>query len=158
MVVHLEQAHPDACVAACVEMVARARGEAISWEEVYEHDLKTLVTVVHRLGGELGYIESDDFFDELELWLLQTRLVVAQLSGPRYVLEAGEEPGGSPSRHGRLAEAGTVGGPFHTVVVVGFDREADAVCFLDPYYPGQGQPIRLAARAFEQVAHQYVVI
>lgn len=136
---HCEQTLTHACVAACVGMVLRARGEP--------HDEAVMMAgndngfpeplAAKMLRGRYSVVEDDGLLGLLDL-VGEDRCLIVRICGPRYIRDLGESPAGHQSRHGRLAAPGERGGP-HAVLVI--DADESAVTFLDPYYPAEGQPI-----------------
>lgn len=149
---HREQALSHSCLAACVGMVRRARGEAhdevamMAGRELTSFPEEQAATL---LGGAfLGYIEDDDLLRECDAVMGGDQCLIVRICLPLHVKLCGPRPGGSASRYGHLAPPGDMGGP-HAVLVV--DAADGTVTFLDPWYPAEGQPFVVARAVLVQM-------
>jgi hypothetical protein len=126
-------------------MVLRARGEPFDENELHANASpkgQSIGLAVSVLGGYDPDLDEDELLVGLRLLLEQGRTLIITVGGPAYVKYLGTRPAGHPSRHGQLASPGDRAIPVHTVVVVAFDDIGFHV--LDPYYPADGQPIRMS--------------
>lgn len=140
---HHPQSYPNSCVPACMCIVQRWRGVAPTEDAFHAGADREghSIGIVRWLGDvELVPTHADEFA-ELRFAVMSGALGIVVVSGPPYVrwLEA-TYPLASP--HGKLCPPGTHGRPRHALVVCGYDHDEWLV--LDPWFPGDGQPLRMA--------------
>ena len=140
---HREQERSDSCVAACLGIVLAWRGQPVEESELHEDAGAALRFAARRLGEPYQVPDTADLLRKAPLWFAEDRALLITVFGPRYVKRLTTRPGGLPSRHGNLAPSGDYVAPLHAVVLVGQDDED--FLLLDPYYPAQGQPLRISA-------------
>ena len=142
---HCEQQRPNSCVAACICMVLRWRGQSASEEELHQNACfkgQSLAYAALKLGakhcaGSLG---------QIKFWLASERLLIVKVSGPPLVKISA--PLGI-SCHGELCPPGDWGGPFHAVVfIASVDQN---LLYLDPWFPKNNQPREISEDNFERV-------
>jgi hypothetical protein len=147
---HIEQSEPNGCVAACIAMVRRAQGRPFTDDDQARIMALGNETGVHlgvagvEVDGCRGVMTTDEFLAQAPLWLADGRWLIVMVSGPPYVHRRGTTPGGRPSRHGDLCapqDREPPYPPFHAVVLT--ERDDDGYVYLDPYYPADGQPLRM---------------
>jgi hypothetical protein len=143
---HLLQSTSSSCVAACVCIVRRLRGEEPSdaeWQFEREcTDFRNLDPAARLPGAYVlrGKTPEDDLREQ-QIALAQGDVVVTCVLGAPYMAWLAREYPRLSSPHGRLAPPGSWGGPLHAVVLV--ERVRRVISLLDPYHEKDPQPLQI---------------
>jgi hypothetical protein len=148
---HHEQTRPDSCVAACICIVHRFRGEAIPEDDARAEtqggraSIAAIAAVARARRIRAAEWQGD--VEEVRLALTRGEIVITQVLGHPYVRALRRHHADLASRHGDLCAPGDFNGPPHSVAIV--RREPGALLVLDPYYPAERQPLRLTDEDFD---------
>lgn len=138
---HHEQSAPDTCVAACICMILRLRGESAEESAIHsEHPGLSLVLAMR----DAHHVSAYDV-EELRVSLGTDEVVAITVHGPPYVKWQESAYPDLVSGHGRMCAPADFGGPLHAVLLVGCDE--DGFFLLDPYFASHGQPLYMTQRA-----------
>ena len=143
---HHEQSTPSSCVAACVCIVRRFRGEPITPAD-QAADATPRRAHLGTIRG-LGRVSSIGDEPEIRIALARGHIVVAQVLGHPYVSWLNAKHGALRSRHPPMCAPGNFDGPPHAVVIVGADT--NGLRILDPYFPANGQPLHMTYEDFQR--------
>ncbi|MDC0748109.1 hypothetical protein [Polyangium mundeleinium] len=139
---HHEQTHRDSCVAACMCIIQKWRGEAPT-EAAFHESASTGPQILGRrireLGGARYAALAQDEERTLDLHLVDGGLVVVGVFGLLFADWQRRVYGQLISRHGEMSRAYSQKGYPHAIVLV--ERSGDGYRLLDPWFPAMHQPL-----------------
>jgi len=138
---HHEQQYPDSCIAACMCMIQRWRGQAPTEARFHESQEPRPLETVCELGGvEFTDVEIGDE-RRMRIELSRGKRIITFVLGAPYIAIVAPKYPALRSRHGPMCEPAKYNGPLHALVLVSCSDSA--YHYLDPYLPGSGQPLAL---------------
>ena len=135
-----EQSLPHSCVAACMAMVQRWRGEVPTEAEFARHGDGNFESLGGMDGVTIENPKDDSLGITIRRHLFDDCIVALCVSGPPYVRATASAQ--AASAHGTLCAPGTHGGPRHAIVI--YRAEGDSFDVLDPWYTAASQPLGLS--------------
>lgn len=143
MNIHHLQRWPDSCVAASMCMIQRWRGEDPSEARFHGQNPRRDPMTIHRTLPRVHVRELGPGQEhELALPLVLGRPVIVTAMASLYEPWCSRTYPRLQSPHGRMGQA------LHMIVLV--SRVRDGYRLLDPFYPGEPQPLEVSDDDFER--------